>query len=58
MTWQLHPSANGRIGMASPQPPVEPAEAHDRKGRKREANAGEMPSGCRTATSASISSSR
>ena len=37
MTWQLHPSANGRIGMASPQPPVEPAEAHDRKGRKREA---------------------
>ena len=37
MTWQLHPSANGRIGMASPQPPVKPAEAHDRKGRKREA---------------------
>ena len=37
MTRQLHPSANGRTGMALPQPPDEPAEAHDRKGRKREA---------------------
>jgi Pyridine nucleotide-disulphide oxidoreductase len=37
MTGHLHPSADGSTDMASPQPRVEPAEAHDRKGRKREA---------------------
>lgn len=37
MTGHLHPSTDGSTSMASPQPGVEPAEAHDRKGRKREA---------------------
>jgi len=37
MTWPLFSPPDGHAGVTSGQPPVEPYEAHDRKGRKREA---------------------